>query len=71
MSTTPHDPARLTALFAQFREIEKSIANSPSYALRSQRSEILDELQDVVGLGGKMVTEKDILKRAAELLGNS
>jgi hypothetical protein len=35
---------------------------------RAARGQLLDELQDAVGLSGKMVTEADIIRRAERLL---
>jgi len=30
---------------------------------------VLEELQELVGLGGRMVMEKDILRRAEQIVG--
>lgn len=35
---------------------------------RAAKDQLLDELQDAVGLSGRMVTESDILRRAEKLL---
>ncbi len=60
--------AAVKSLLAQVAAVDQAIAASPGYVLRARRSEILDELQDAVGLNGKMVTERDILDRAAKLI---
>ena len=60
---------QVAALLAQFRAAEGPGGAPPSYSQRAKRSEILDELQELVGLGGKMVTENDILKRADQPVG--
>ena len=43
-------------------------AAATTAADRMTRDQLLDELQDAVGLSGKMVTEKDIIRRAEQLL---
>lgn len=34
---------------------------------QSRRDQVLDELQDLVGLAGKMVMENDIIRRAEKI----
>jgi hypothetical protein len=63
------DPAQVAALMAQFTALEKAGAANPGHADHWRRSELLDELQDAVGLAGKMVTDQDILRRAARVIG--
>jgi hypothetical protein len=58
------DRTRLTLLLEQLRRL--SLPDS-STADRFERGQVLDELQDVVGLSGKMVTESDIVRRAEKL----
>jgi hypothetical protein len=60
--------SRVIALIEQFRQIPAAGATS---ADRLRRNELLDEIQDVVGLSGKMVTERDIIQRAQSMLGGS
>ena len=59
---------RVTLLLEQFRQIPSAGATP---ADRLQRDQLLDELQDVVGLSGKMVTERDIIQRAQSMLGGT
>jgi hypothetical protein len=54
---------RLTALLQQF--LRAPVATS---ADRMAKDQLLDELQDAVGMAGKMATEKDIVRRAENLL---
>ncbi len=51
---------QIAALVKQIGEL-KSTDND-------KRNELLDELQDAVGLAGRMVTDRDILKKADALL---
>ena len=57
------DGAQLASLVARFRQ-----ASGSTPADRTARGELLDQLQDAVGLSGKMVTEADILRRAERLI---
>ena len=57
------DGEQLAALLERFRR-----APSSTMADRAARDQLLDELQEAVGLSGKMVTEADILRRAQMLL---
>ena len=43
-------------------------AASATTADRSAKDQLLDELQDVVGLSGQMTTERDIMRRAEKML---
>ena len=54
---------RLAVLLEQFQH-----ASGATTADRAARDQLLDELQDAVGLSGKMVTESDIIRRAEKLL---
>ena len=53
------DRKRLAVLMEQFEK-----ASSTTTADRAAKDQLLDELQDAVGLSGKMVTESDIIRRA-------
>jgi hypothetical protein len=57
------DKIRLASLVDKFRKAPTATA-----ADRSARDAVLDELQDAVGLGGRMVTENDVLRRADKML---
>jgi hypothetical protein len=57
------DRGRLTLLIEQFRR-----ASSATAADRAARAQLLDELQELVGLSNKMSTETDIIRRAEKLL---
>ena len=57
------DINRLKTLIEQYRRAPAATA-----ADRAQRDQMLDELQDAVGMSGKMATENDILRRADKLL---
>ena len=62
---------RIAALLAAFRELETSGASRSDHPSHEKRNQLLDELQDAVGLAGKMVMERDIVKRAERLLAGS
>ncbi len=57
------DTTRLAELLKQFKAMEKS-----GIADLQKRDQLLDELQDAAGLSGRMVMERDILRRAEQLL---
>jgi hypothetical protein len=57
------DKARLTAMLQRFKQ-----ASGATTADRATRDQLLDELQEAVGLSGRMVTENDIVRRAEKLL---
>jgi hypothetical protein len=57
------DKNSLSALVEQFKSASVATA-----ADRATKDRLLDELQDAVGLSGKMVTESDIIRRAEKLL---
>ena len=57
------DRKRLTVLMERFQK-----ASGATTADRAARDQLLDELQEAVGLSGKMVTEADIIRQAAKLL---
>jgi len=61
-SGTP-DKDRLAAILQKFLQ-----APAGSSADRMAKDQLLDELQDAVGMTGKMATEKDIVRRAESLL---
>ena len=63
MSDKEFDVTKLAALLRKFKAME---AVGISDAQR--RDELLDELQDAAGLAGRMVMERDILRRAEQLL---
>ena len=54
---------RLATLLEQYKR-----ASSASAGERSAKDQLLDELQDAVGLSGKMATESDIIRRAEKLI---
>jgi hypothetical protein len=60
---------RITALVTEFKSLEAAGAARIGHADHARRDQVLDELQDAVGLGGKMVMERDILRRAEQILG--
>jgi hypothetical protein len=65
------DPASLqsiSTLLAAFVELENSGAARSDHPSHEKRNQLLDELQSAVGLEGRMVMERDILKRAEKLL---
>ena len=57
------DGKQLAALLGRYRQAPNS-----TMVDRAARDQLLDELQEAVGLSGKMVTEADILRRAQRLL---
>ncbi len=57
------DQQALATLVQQFKQ-----ASSATTADRAEKDRLLDELQEAVGLSGKMATESDILRRAEKLL---
>jgi hypothetical protein len=57
------DKTSLAALVDQFKR-----ASAETTADRASKDRLLDELQEAVGLSGKMVTESDIIRRAEKLL---
>ena len=57
------DSKQLAGLVERYRRAPASTA-----ADRQARDQLLDELQEAVGLSGKMVAEADILRRAERLL---
>ncbi len=63
-----NDNQRVSALLTEFRKLEAAGAGKADHAQHDKRNQLLDELQDAVGLGGKMVMEGDILRRADKLL---
>ena len=56
----------LKLLLEQFQAASGATATS-----RAARGQLLDELQEAVGLSSKMSTENDILSRAQKLLRES
>jgi hypothetical protein len=62
------DRQRVAALLEQVTAMELSGAAKPGHPDHWRRTEVMDELQDAVGLNGKMVTDRDILKRAERIL---
>jgi hypothetical protein len=59
------DRQRVRELMEQLQQLQ---AAGPK-ADPAKRDQLLDELQDLVGLAGKMVMENDIVRRAKKLLG--
>jgi hypothetical protein len=60
--------AEIATLLQQFTALDASGAAKPDHPDHDRRSQLLDELQDAVGLGGRMVMDNDILKRAKKLV---
>lgn len=60
MSNTGIDRDRIANLVTQI--------NALTPADNDRRNELLDELQDAVGFAGRMVMDRDILKKADSLL---
>lgn len=54
---------QLASLVKRFRQASGSTA-----ADRAAKDRLLDELQEAVGLAGRMVTEADVLRRAERML---
>jgi hypothetical protein len=63
MTSDNVDRNRLSELLQRFKA-----ASSATAADRQAKDQLLDELQEAVGLSGKMSTEKDIVRRAENLL---
>jgi hypothetical protein len=63
-----HDIQKVAALLTEFRKLESAGAGKSDHPQHEKRNELLDELQDAVGLGGKMVMEGDITRKADKLL---
>ena len=63
MNQSSTDIDRLKTLLGQYHRITGTTA-----ADRTAKDQLLDELQQAVGLGEKMATEKDILRKADQLL---
>lgn len=62
------DTQRVTDLVGQIDAMERSGAAKPGHPDHWRRTEVMDELQDAVGLAGKMVTDADILRRAQKII---
>jgi hypothetical protein len=63
MTSDGADANGVATLLEKFRQ-----AAAVTTADRTTKDQLLDELQDAVGLSGRMVTEKDIIRRAEQLL---
>lgn len=57
------DTGELAALLEKYRR-----ASSATSEDRTARDVLLDQLQDAAGLGGRMVTENDIIRRVEKLI---
>ena len=57
------DPKKIADLLERFRH-----ASGATTVDRAARDQLLDELQEAVGLSGKMVTEADIIRRAEKAI---
>lgn len=71
MSNAPDggaDRKRLAAMVAELNTLEAAGAAKASHPDHARRDELWEELQQMVGLGGKMVMERDIMRRASQLL---
>ncbi len=62
------DHALIARLLQQFATLEAAGAAKPSHAEHDRRNQVLDELQDAAGLAGRMVMERDIVRKAELLL---
>jgi hypothetical protein len=62
------DKELLKTLFERFKVLEAAGAGKPGHAEHDKRNETLDEMQDAAGLAGRMVMERDILRKAEQLL---
>ncbi len=62
------DKVRLAELFKQFNSLETAGAGKVGHPENDRRNELLDEMQDAAGLAGRMVMERDILRKAEQLL---
>jgi len=69
MSTS--NTAKITELLQKFKSLEASGAAKSSHPDHDARNVALDELQDLVGYAGKMVMERDIVKKAEQILATS
>jgi len=67
-SDSGSDRGRVADLVEQFKSLEAAGAAKAGHPDHRKRDEVLEELQDAVGLGGRMVMEKDILRRAEQIL---
>jgi hypothetical protein len=62
------DRKRLVALMQQLHDLGVGGAGTAGSLDHVKRDQVLDEIQDIVGLSGKMVMDRDIIKRATQLL---
>ncbi len=51
-------------LLQKFNALETAGAGEAGHPDNDRRNELLDELQDAAGLAGRMVMERDILRKA-------
>jgi hypothetical protein len=59
---------RLAELFEKFKALQTAGAGKVGHPENDRRNELLDEMQDAAGLAGRMVMERDILRKAEQLL---
>ena len=62
------DKDLLATLLKQFNTLEAAGAGKSGHPDHDKRNQILDEMQDAAGLAGRMVMERDILRKAEQLL---
>jgi hypothetical protein len=62
------DLNHIADLLSRFKVLESAGAGSPAHADHDLRNQLLDELQDAAGLNGRMVMERDIIRKAELLL---
>jgi hypothetical protein len=62
------DKTLLADLLKQFHALEAAGAGKYGHPDNDKRNQILDEMQDAAGLAGKMVMERDIVRKAELLL---
>ncbi len=60
------DQQRLAAMLDQFEKLEAGGAAKAGHPEHDRRNQLLDEMQDAVGMAGKMVMEGDITAAGEE-----
>jgi hypothetical protein len=66
----PADKSKIAELLKQFESLEAAGAVASSHPDHDRRNNTLDELQDLVGMAGKMVMETDIVRRAKKMIAD-
>ncbi len=65
------DLTLVAKLLHEFNALETAGAGKSGHADHEKRNEVLDELQDAAGLAGRMVMDRDIVRKAEQLLKSS